>query len=200
MEELGPPDAGRRDSPGALLTGRWKRYCGCTRDSRTWNPTISSGNSSGRCRVPRILKQITEAADLQDMTLFQWSEAYSVGYPAIDSQHKRLFQLAEQLHAAMTAGKGKQCLSTTLNNLIEYTKRHFSDEEILMESHRYPLYQQHKAEHQALTERGAQFQRSFAAGQATVTVELLQFLRNSLTHHIGTVDKKVGEFFRQQPH
>jgi len=144
--------------------------------------------------------EITEAADTQDMSLFQWSEAYSVGHPDIDSQHKRLFQLAEQLHAAMTAGKGKQVLSTTLANLIAYTKRHFSDEEILMESHRYPFYQQHRAEHQALTQKVLQFQKAFEADRATVTVELLQFLSNWLREHIGTVDRKVGDYLKQRAH
>jgi hemerythrin len=132
------------------------------------------------------------------MSLFQWSEAYSVGHPDIDRQHQKLFQLAEQLHAAMTAGKGKQCLSTTLNNLVAYTKRHFADEEILMQSSRYPFYRQHKAEHQGLTDRVVQFQRTFEADQAPVTVELLQFLSNWLTHHIGTVDRKVADFLKQQ--
>ena len=142
--------------------------------------------------------EITEATDTQHMSLFQWSEAYSVGHPDIDSQHKRLFQLAEQLHAAMTAGKGKQCLSTTLGNLIAYTKRHFADEEILMQANRYPFYQQHKAEHQQLTEKVVQFQRSFEADQAAVSVELMQFLSNWLTHHIGSSDRKVGEHLRQR--
>jgi hemerythrin-like metal-binding protein len=144
--------------------------------------------------------EIPQSADIQVMSLFQWSETYSVGYPDIDSQHKRLFQLAEQLHAAMTAGKGKQCVSTTLANLIAYTKRHFADEEILMQSHRYPFYQQHKAEHQALTEKVVQFQQSFEAGRATVTMELLNFLSNWLTHHIGAVDKKVGAYLTERRH
>ena len=144
--------------------------------------------------------EITEAADTQHMSLFQWSEAYSVGHPDIDSQHKRLFQLAEQLHAAMTAGKGKQCLSTTLGNLIAYTKRHFADEEILMESNRYPFYPQHRAEHVTLTEKVVQFQRSFEAGRAAVSVELMQFLSGWLTHHIGSSDKKVGAYLKQPVH
>jgi hemerythrin-like metal-binding protein len=131
------------------------------------------------------------------MSLFQWSDEFSVGYPDIDSQHKRLFQLADQLHAAMTAGKGKDCLTNTLNNLVAYTKRHFADEEVLMKLHRYPFYQQHKAEHQALTEKVVQFQQSVASGRATVTMELLHFLRNWLVQHIGVVDKKVGAFMRQ---
>jgi len=133
------------------------------------------------------------------MSLFQWSEAYSVGHPDIDSQHKRLFQLAEQLHAAMTAGKGKQVLSTTLGNLIAYTKRHFADEELLMQSNRYPFYQQHRAEHVALTEQVVRFQRSFE-GRAAISVELMQFLSKWLTHHIGSLDKKVGDHLRQQAH
>jgi len=144
--------------------------------------------------------ETTEAADVLHMSLFQWSEAYSVGHPDIDSQHKRLFQLAEQLHAAMTAGKAKQVLSTTLNNLIIYTKRHFGDEEMLMDRHRYPLYRQHKAEHQALTEKVMQFQKSFEADKATISVELMQFLSNWLTHHIGSSDKKVGEYLKQWKH
>ena len=134
------------------------------------------------------------------MSLFQWSEELSVGYADIDSQHKRLFQLADQLHTAMTAGKGKECLTNTLNNLIAYTKRHFADEEVLMQLHRYPFYQQHKAEHQALTEKVVLFQKQVAEGRALVTMELLTFLRNWLVQHIGVVDKKVGAFLRQRVH
>ena len=165
-----------------------------------WNPTTSTGNSFGPCRPSYPLLKIGVSADNQGMSLFQWGEEFSVGYADIDSQHKRLFQLADQLHAAMTAGKGKQVLGNTLNNLISYTKRHFSDEEMLMERHRYPGISQHKAEHHALTEKVVQFQKAFAEGRATVTMELLQFLRNWLVQHIGVVDKKVAAHFQQQVH
>jgi len=131
------------------------------------------------------------------MSLFQWSETYSVGHPAIDGQHKRLFQLAEQLHAAMAAGHGKQGLSDTLNNLIAYTKRHFADEERLMQAHHYPAYPQHRALHEALTQKVIEFQKSFESGRATVTMDLLHFLRDWLTHHIGAVDKRVGDYLKQ---
>lgn len=147
-------------------------------------------------RVP--LLKVRGSTDRKVMSLFQWSEEFSVGYSDIDSQHKRLFQLAEQLHVAMTGGKGKECVGNTLNNLIAYTKRHFADEEILMQTHRYPAYPQHKALHQALTQKVVQFQQAFAAGKATVTMDLLHFLRDWLTQHIGVVDKKVAAFLREQ--
>jgi hemerythrin-like metal-binding protein len=133
------------------------------------------------------------------MSLFEWNEALSVGHATIDGQHKRLFQLAGELHAAVEAGKGKQCLCKVLDNLVAYTRRHFADEEMLMQTHHYPEYPQHKAEHDALAHKVINFQKAFLADRATVSPELLQFLRDWLTHHIGVIDKKVGAYFGQQP-
>lgn len=53
-------------------------------------------------------------ADTRGMSLFQWNESYAVGNQEIDAQHKRLFQLADALHSAMTTGKGKEALTQTL--------------------------------------------------------------------------------------
>lgn len=134
------------------------------------------------------------------MSLFEWNEALSVGHPAIDGQHKRLFLLAGELHAAMSAGKGKQCLGKVLDNLIAYTRRHFADEEMLMQTHHYPEYPQHKAEHDALTRKVISFQKAFLTDRAIVSPELLQFLKDWLNHHIGVIDKKVGAYLSRQPH
>jgi hemerythrin len=131
------------------------------------------------------------------MSLFQWSEAYGVGHSAIDSQHKRLFQLADDLAAAMLNGRGKEVLSETLEDLIDYTKKHFANEERLMQTHHYPEYPQHKVEHDRLTAKVAAFQKDFAAGRVAITVELMNFLKNWLSHHIGVIDKKVGAYLAE---
>ena len=74
------------------------------------------------------------------MSIFHWKEEYSVGHPEIDAQHLRLFQLADELHSAMTTGKGNAALNQTLASMIDYTKHHFSCEEQLMKKHFYPDY------------------------------------------------------------
>jgi hemerythrin len=130
------------------------------------------------------------------MSIFQWKEEYSVDHSEIDTQHKRLFQLAGDLHAAMTEGKGKDALSKTLNNLIEYTKHHFACEERLMQLHHYPGFAEHKALHDDLTARVLEFQKSFDAGRTAMSVELLQFLKDWLGHHIGETDKKVAAYLK----
>jgi hemerythrin-like metal-binding protein len=133
------------------------------------------------------------------MSLFQWSEALSVGYPDIDSQLKRLFQLANQLQTAMTAGKGKQVVSNMLHNLVAYAKRHFADEEVLMQLHRFPGSSQHKVAHEAQALKLVLFERAFSAGQATVTMEVqLQSLHDWLVQHIQEADKKVADHLRQR--
>jgi len=40
-------------------------------------------------------------------TVFQWKEAYSVKVLALDNQHKKLFELVNELRQAMGAGHGK---------------------------------------------------------------------------------------------
>ncbi len=130
------------------------------------------------------------------MSIFQWKEEYSVDHSEIDTQHKRLFQLAGDLHTAMTEGKGKDALTKTLNNLIEYTKHHFACEERLMQLHNYPDFAEHKAFHDELTSRVLEFQRNFDAGRTAMSVELLQFLKDWLGHHIGETDKKVATYLK----
>ncbi|MBZ5608078.1 MAG: bacteriohemerythrin [Acidobacteriia bacterium] len=132
------------------------------------------------------------------MSIFLWKDEYSVGYAAIDSQHKRLFQLADELHAAMASGKGKDVISTTLANLINYTKVHFAAEEGLMKKYNYPEYPQHKQLHDQLTTKVVQFQKDFEASRTSMTVQLMQFLKDWLTHHIGQTDKKIAAYLREQ--
>lgn len=132
------------------------------------------------------------------MSLFQWEDKFLVGHTEIDAQHKRLFQLAAELHAAMAAGKAQAKLSETLNSLIAYTKMHFATEERLMLAHKYPDYAAHKSQHDKLTAQVIEFQKEFAAGRTVLTIDLMQFLKNWLAHHIGLTDQKVAEFLKKK--
>lgn len=130
------------------------------------------------------------------MSMFQWKPEYSVDHAEIDSQHKRLFQLADDLGTAMTQGKGKAAMGSTLASLIDYTKRHFATEEKLMQAHRYPEYAAHKKQHDDLTARVAGLQKEFMAGRASMSVEVLQFLKDWLVNHIGKSDQEIAAYLR----
>lgn len=128
--------------------------------------------------------------------MFDWSNSYSVGIPSIDAQHRSLFAIAGELHSAMSAGQGKASLARILDRLVQYTVSHFNHEERLMRQHNYPNLTAHAAEHQALTDRVKQFQADFEAGRATITVQLLHFLKEWLQHHIQGSDVQYAPYLK----
>jgi hemerythrin len=140
------------------------------------------------------LKFCHDHADLLSMSMFGWKDTYNIGVPEIDAQHRRLFSLADELHAAMNSGKGKSVLEGVLKNLIVYTKTHFSAEESLMQRCKYPNFAAHKAQHDEMTQKVLQLQRDFHAGNAIISIDVMQFLAAWLRQHIGDSDRKYAPF------
>ena len=126
--------------------------------------------------------------------MFEWKDEYSVRILSIDSQHQNLFAVANELHAAMTAGQAKAVLARILDRLVRYTATHFAHEERLMRQFNYPALPAHKAEHDALTNQVLQFQTDFRAGRVTMTIQLLKFLKDWLEKHIMQSDQKYAPF------
>lgn len=128
------------------------------------------------------------------MPLITWNDSLSVNVQEIDSQHKRLVELINQLHDAMSQGRGREVMGKVLDGLISYTRTHFAYEERLMAARAYPSLAQHKAEHDALTKQVLDLQSQFLAGQAVLTLQVMKFLKDWLSNHILEVDKKLGAY------
>lgn len=127
------------------------------------------------------------------MALITWSSMFSVGVGEIDTQHKKLVDLINQLNDAMQAGKGPDVLGKVLTELVNYTVYHFGYEESLMGQHHYEDSPAHKGEHKKLIETVGDFKRKFDSGGAVISVEIMNFLRDWLTNHIMKTDKKFGQ-------
>jgi hemerythrin len=125
--------------------------------------------------------------------IIKWDEKYSVGNTLLDSQHKKLIALINELHSAMKDGKGKEALQKVLDELVLYTIEHFSTEEQLMLKASYPHYSEHKRQHEDLTRRAVSLQNSYRAGETPLTLDVLKFLRDWLIVHIEGSDKKYKD-------
>ncbi len=122
--------------------------------------------------------------------MFEWQNAYLTGIGSIDAQHQSLFQIGRKLYDAMSTGKGKAVLGSTLERLVTYTEGHFAHEERLMRLGGFPDFAAHKAQHDALTRQVRKFQKDFEAGHSAITVQVLQFLSNWLVEHVKGNDLK----------
>jgi hemerythrin len=132
------------------------------------------------------------------MPLMVWNDTLSVKVDEIDNQHKRLVELVNQLHDAMTQGKGREVMGKVLGGLIDYTKTHFADEERLMLKYNYPAYAQQKAEHDALTRQVLDLQSQYLQGKMTLTLEVMQFLQDWLSNHIQKMDRLFGVYLNSK--
>ncbi len=132
------------------------------------------------------------------MPLINWSENYSVSVKEIDSQHKKLVDLINNLHEGMKHGKGKEILGGVLNELVNYTAYHFSFEEKLFDKYLYPETIHHKREHQKLVEKVKSFANDFNNGRTTVSVDVMNFLKDWLINHIQGTDKKYSSFLNNK--
>ena len=130
--------------------------------------------------------------------LFPWSDTYSVKIGVIDMQHKTLVTFVNELHQAMMHGRGKEQLGKILANLVKYTQTHFKTEENFMESHRYPDYANHKAEHDRLTKTVTDFQDKFQRNEVGLTIEVMSFLKDWLGKHIVGSDQRYAPFLNSK--
>jgi len=130
--------------------------------------------------------------------LFRWDAAYSVNIAILDTQHRNLVNMINELHQAMGEGSGKDKLAQILSDLVKYTQGHFATEERLMQSHGYPDFPAHKAEHDRLTGTVMDFQRRFLSNEAGLSIEVMEFLRDWLVKHIMGSDKEYSPFLNAQ--
>lgn len=134
------------------------------------------------------------------MTYLTWSDSLAVGNTFIDSDHQKLIDMVNRLHVLMQEGKGKEVLDKVLRNLITYTQEHFRREEDLMRNIRYSGFFEHKEEHEKLLKQVLDLQQRFENGTATLSIQMLHFLRDWLVHHIGQSDKALAAATKDTPH
>jgi hemerythrin len=124
------------------------------------------------------------------MALFKWSKKYSVGVKELDDQHTELMVALNTLHAAMMKGQAQSVASPLLTNLLSGASNHFSTEERLMESTKYPGLAEQRAEHQKLISSVEDYIARFKEGDNTMYRGLLFFMRDWLIDHMVHIDQK----------
>ena len=128
------------------------------------------------------------------MELIEWKEIYSVGIKEIDNQHKGLVILINELFTLIMDGKATESLNEILGHLTDYTKMHFSVEEILMRKSAYPRLDEHKIEHVKFVEKLESLKSDCDSKKATVTLEILNFLKHWIVNHILVSDMQYVPF------
>jgi len=127
------------------------------------------------------------------MAAMAWNEAFSVGNAMLDSDHRILLNLLNQLHDAIDTGQSREVVGTVINVLAEYAEHHFRREEEMMAAAGYPDLAAHREQHQALEARVRELRDRWHAGERRVLDEdVVSVLKKWLTDHILGTDKSYS--------
>jgi hemerythrin-like metal-binding protein len=100
--------------------------------------------------------------------------------------------MLNRLYDAMTAGRGAVVLEQLLVELVQFAAHHFETERRLMETHDYHDLGDHDSEHRLLTRKAAELKERYDGGKMQISLDVLLFLKNWLSHHIMGTDKQLG--------
>lgn len=117
---------------------------------------------------------------------FPWLSDHMLGIPSMDHQHERLFDLTGVVLENLKGGRRGDLLDS-LDALIEATRQHFQDEEVLLERAGYGDVERHAALHASLLEEIIGLRQRCAGGRPVDAGSFHRFFRDWLTKHV-TVD------------
>ncbi len=125
----------------------------------------------------------------------EFTEDYLTGIALVDAEHKELFHIvdkANKLVKSFDELSGYDNIIEILNELKEYTKEHFTDEEEYMEGIQYEGLSAQKRAHEAFIDKLENIDLDqIDANPQEYLQELLEFLLGWLINHILYTDKKI---------
>jgi hemerythrin len=131
------------------------------------------------------------------MPIIQWTPDFSVGVDSIDTDHKLLISLINQLDDAIRGGEPKETVNNVLDALLDYTNYHFAREEMLMRACGYPDIEAHARTHATLRAQVHDIRGRYRRNAESIHArEVLAFLKNWLTTHIIGRDKLYAPFMQ----
>tara|TARA_R110001592_G_C13189203_1_gene752164 strand:+ start:620 stop:1021 length:402 start_codon:yes stop_codon:yes gene_type:complete len=122
-----------------------------------------------------------------------WSEDLSVGNEIIDSQHKKLFELFEDI-----TRNPQTNLDRILEEVGNYINLHFAEEERWMARVGYPDISEHRQTHKAFVDSTLRMKMDHIMGGKLSPKQLTKFLQTWLVEHIQGCDLQIKQFCLDQ--
>jgi hemerythrin len=134
------------------------------------------------------------------MDMVAWDEKYATGIELIDSQHKELFSLTNELFRACLIGEEelKGVFTETMGRMVDYVRFHFGAEQVLLQRIKYPDYQEHKKQHDKLIRDILEAVNAHNKGEKFVPNQFVRTMRDWILGHIAIVDKQYVAFIAAQ--
>jgi len=144
----------------------------------------------------RVVKIIQENFKyMADIKKIEWEESYSVGVKIIDNQHKKFFDIINNLISVLGRRVTEGDIKEIIDGLIAYTEYHFATEEKYFKDFNFEGAAEHIKQHQLFREKVAEIQKSFGDDLPGFAFGLADLLEDWLIDHIMTMDQQYKNCF-----
>jgi len=130
---------------------------------------------------------------------FTWKKEYETGIEKIDSQHKSMFDLINNLYHECVIKENEEIVQETIIELKLYSIFHFSVEEKLFKKYEYNEadYEEHMKEHETFLNKVAELLADSSSSQYELGYRLIEFLKSWIVNHIFEIDMKFISFLKK---
>lgn len=126
------------------------------------------------------------------MISVEWKPEYEIGNAEIDGQHRFLFDIANRIFQILGAEEQILVLSELFDELFEYTRRHFRDEEVIWRPLGEEIFQAHRNKHLLLRAQLEAIWLSDSIFNRDKTAQSLYEWVSALLHHVLNFDRGMN--------
>ena len=129
-----------------------------------------------------------------------WEDRYATGIEMIDEQHKMLVVLTNELYeACLTGSEAKEAMfKKAMGRMVDYVRKHFAEEQLLLERIKYPMFLEHKQEHETLVKNILEAAKEHDEGKIFTANNFVRTLRDWVFGHIGVTDRLYANYVAEQ--
>ena len=124
---------------------------------------------------------------------FFWRPEYNIKIKEIDADHKKIFDLAENIYVSIRKKNSKDILEREIEYLINFSEEQFRNEEELLKKYEYPEYKDHCKKHGILMKKLRNIQSDVDVYEYS-DEDLVKLLRDWILNHIFEEDRRYAKF------
>jgi hemerythrin len=126
------------------------------------------------------------------MSLFVWKPEYSVNEAVLDAHHQQLFSILNSVYENVMNSPELDSVLPKIDQLSEYTKYHFSTEEVFMKEKKYPDIAEHIEKHREFSRTVDSLRTSYHDNDLEIAKKLIIVLGEWLLGHVLKEDMKYA--------
>lgn len=134
---------------------------------------------------------------------FEWKERYSLNIDEIDKQHKRLMEIGKNAYEIAIINDGYDRydeIMKIIDELLAYTKYHFSYEENMLKNYNYEHIHSQEEEHLFYVDRIRELgsREDIDDNQRKTLLEIIDFLSQWISSHIMLADREYAIYLKEK--